>query len=399
MPQVFLKKNREDVLARHHPWIFSGAIERAEAEILPGETVTVCDAAGKALAVGAYSPASQIRVRLWSFDAQTVIDKAFFSSKLQQAFAARKALDASTNAQRLVFSEADGLPGLIVDRYDDVLVCQFLSAGAEFHRGLILECLQETLACRSIYERSDVSAREKEGLKQSSGLLCGEEPPAEIAIKEDDINYLVDIRHGHKTGFYLDQRDNRAFLASVSEGAEVLNCFSYTGGFGLCALAGGAKSVINIDSSAQSLQLAERNAQANGFDADSFSCLEADVFSKLRELQQKQRGFDLIVLDPPKFIDNKNQIEKGARAYKDINLQAFKLLRPGGLLFTFSCSGLMPVSLFQKVVADAALDANCEAQILRQLGQAADHPVSLNFPEAAYLKGFCIRSVSAPDGY
>ncbi len=399
MSRVILKKNREDILARHHPWIFSGAIERVQGEVSPGETVTVCSAAGEALAIGAYSPASQIRVRLWSFDPQTVVDKAFFMGRLQRAIAARQSLDASTNAQRLVFSEADALPGLIVDRYDDVLVCQFLSSGAEYHKAVILDCLQELLSCRSIYERSDVSSRDKEGLQESAGLLRGEEPPAEIGIQEHGLTYLVDIRHGHKTGFYLDQRDNRAFLASLSKGAEVLNCFSYTGGFGLSAMAGGAKRVINIDSSEQSLQLAARNARQNGFDAAAFDCVEADVFSKLRELQNQQRSFDLIVLDPPKFIDNKQQIEKGARAYKDINLQAFKLLRPGGLLFTFSCSGLMPVSLFQKVVADAALDANCEAQIIRQLGQAADHPVSLNFPEAAYLKGFCIRKVNMPHGH
>lgn len=399
MSRVFLKKNREDVLARHHPWIFSGAIERTDAEIAAGETVTVCDVTGKALAVGAYSPASQIRVRLWSFDPQVAIDKAFFMCRLQQAITARKSLDSSTNAQRLVFSEADGLPGLIVDRYQDFLVCQFLSAGAEFHKAAILQCLQDELNCRSIYERSDVSAREKEGLKQSSALLSGEEPPAEISIQEHGIRYLVDIRQGHKTGFYLDQRDNRVFLSSMSKGVEMLNCFSYTGGFGLAAMAGGAKRVINIDSSAQSLQLAARNAQENGFDSASFSCIEADVFSKLRELYQEKHSFDLIVLDPPKFIDNKQQIDKGARAYKDINLQAFKLLRPGGLLFTFSCSGLMPTSLFQKVVADAALDAGCEAQIIRQLGQASDHPVSLNFPEAAYLKGFCIRKLSESHGH
>jgi len=399
MVRVILKKNREDALIRHHPWIFSGAIERVEGELPVGATVTVCNAAGKSLALGAYSPASQIRVRLWSFDPQDLIDKRFFKYRLQAAIEARKDLAASSNAQRLVFSEADSLPGLIVDRYADVVVCQFLSAGADYHKPLILECLQELLPCRSIYERSDVSTRSKEGLNESSGLLIGEEPPEHVLIRENGLSYQVNIREGHKTGFYLDQRDNRAMVASLSGGREVLNCFSYTGGFGLAAMAGGAKSVINIDSSEQSLQMASNNAALNNMDSECFSVMAADVPSSLREMQNAQQSFDLIVLDPPKFIDNKQQIDRGARAYKDINLQAFKLLRPGGLLFTFSCSGLMPDRLFQKIVADAALDAQCQAQIIHHLTQASDHPVSLNFPEAAYLKGFCIRKVNTADGY
>jgi len=399
MVRVILKKNREDALIRHHPWIFSGAIERVEGELPVGATVTVCNAAGKSLALGAYSPASQIRVSLWNFDPQDLIDKRFFKYRLQAAIEARKDLAASSNAQRLVFSEADSLPGLIVDRYADVVVCQFLSAGADYHKPLILECLQELLPCRSIYERSDVSTRSKEGLNESSGLLIGEEPPEHVLIRENGLSYQVNIREGHKTGFYLDQRDNRAMVASLSGGREVLNCFSYTGGFGLAAMAGGAKSVINIDSSEQSLQMASNNAALNNMDSECFSVMAADVPSSLREMQNAQQSFDLIVLDPPKFIDNKQQIDRGARAYKDINLQAFKLLRPGGLLFTFSCSGLMPDRLFQKIVADAALDAQCQAQIIHQLTQASDHPVSLNFPEAAYLKGFCIRKVNTADGY
>jgi 23S rRNA (cytosine1962-C5)-methyltransferase len=399
MARVILKKNREDALIRRHPWIFSGAIERVEGELPPGATVIICDAAGQALALGAYSPTSQIRVRIWSFDPHSDIDKAFFKSRLQVAIEARNDLMSSTNAQRLVFSEADALPGLIVDRYGDVLVCQFLSAGADFHKSLIVECLQELLACNSIYERSDVSARAKEGLSESSGLLSGEQPSEIVLIRENGLSYQVNIREGHKTGFYLDQRDNRAMLAAHSEGREVLNCFSYTGGFGLAAMAGGAKRVINIDSSEQSLQMASSNAALNKIDSERFSVMAGDVFSLLREMNTAQQDFDLIVLDPPKFIDNKQQIDRGARAYKDINLQAFKLLRPGGLLFTFSCSGLMPDRLFQKIVADAALDAQCQGQIIHQLKQAGDHPVSLNFPEAAYLKGFCIRKVNTAHGY
>lgn len=399
MSRLYLKKSREDVLNRRHPWIFSGAVARIDEIPEPGACVEVCNSAGTALAVGAWSPESQIRVRIWDLNPGTVIDKAFFSHKLKIAIAARSDLHNKTNALRLVFAEADGLPGLIVDRYADVLVCQFLAAGVEFHKTMIIEALQELLQCESVYERSDVAVREKEGLTASKGLLKGREPDEYIRIQENGLNYLIDIRHGHKTGFYLDQRDNRAFLSSRSKDAEVLNCFSYTGAFGLSALAGGASRVINIDSSAPALQLATLNARENGFSADRFITDEADVFTRMREMQSENRSFDMIVLDPPKFIENKKQIDRGARAYKDINLQAFKLLRPGGLLFTFSCSGLMPTSLFQKIVADAAQDAKCAGHIIRSLNQAEDHPVSMNFPEAAYLKGFCIRKLEEFHGH
>ncbi len=399
MSRLYLKKSREDALNRRHPWIFSGAVERVEGQLQTGATISVCNTSGTALAVGAYSPESQIRVRIWDFDPQAVIDKAFFTRRLQAAIAARNKQEPNSNAQRLVYAEADGLPGLVVDRYADVLVCQFLSAGAEYHKALIVEVLQELLDCEFVYERSDVSVREKEGLSPSAGLLAGREPDELLRIHENGLHYLVDIRQGHKTGFYLDQRDNRAFLSSCSQGTEVLNCFAYTGGFGLAALAGGANSVTNLDTSAPALQLAERNAQENGFAADRFVTIEADVFARLRQMQSENRSFDIIVLDPPKFIDNKKQLDRGARAYKDINLQALKLLRPGGLLFSFSCSGLMQVPLFQKIIADAALDAKCTGHIVRQLGQAEDHPISLNFPEAAYLKGFCIRKREAGHGY
>jgi len=255
----------------------------------------------------------------------------------------------------------------------------------------LTELLLELTQCRSIYERSDPSVREKEGLSRQSGLIAGEEPPQLVGIEENSMRFLIDIRNGHKTGFYLDQRENRAYLRSVCQNAEVLNCFAYTGGFGLAALSGQAGQVINIDSSAPALSLARQNAELNGFSDQQFVTIEDNVFEYLRRLQNESRTFDVIVLDPPKLIENKNQITRGARAYKDVNLQAFKLLRPGGLLLTFSCSGLLAPGLFQKIVADAALDARCHAYIIRHLQQTGDHPVSLNFPEADYLKGLCVR--------
>jgi 23S rRNA (cytosine1962-C5)-methyltransferase len=391
MHTLYLKKGREDNLARRHPWLFSGAIQRCEGDPQAGETVCVCASDRSPLAVAAYSPASQIRARIWDFAPDTKIDAAFFHARLQQSIAARAILQKDGNAVRLVFSESDQLPGLIVDQYAGYLVCQFLSAGAEFHKSTIVSALRELTACDSIYERSDAAVRSKEGLASSVGVLNGVQPPDLIEIDEYGQRILVDICRGHKTGFYLDQRENRLHVRTASTGQRVLNCFAYTGGFGLAALAGGAKHVVNVDSSAPSLALAVRNFESNDFAAAQYENIQADAFDCLRQFQREGRQFDLIVLDPPKFVESKSQLQRGARAYKDINMQAFKLLTPDGLLFTFSCSGLLPTLLFQKIIADAALDAGCHAHIVRRLGQAADHPVSLNFPEADYLKGFCIR--------
>ena len=394
MKKIILKKGREETLKRRHPWLFSGAVAKVEEKPAQGETVLICAHDGKPLATGFYSPHSQIRVRVWDFSVGTVIDEAFFRLRLQTALQQRAGIGADTNAMRLIFSEADDLPGLIVDRYADTLVCQFLSAGIEYHKELVVKLLSELVECKTIYDRSDTAVREKEGLKQTAGLLNGRDVSDTIEIHEHGVKFLVDIQQGHKTGFYLDQRDNRIQVRAMSSSARVLNCFSYTGGFGLAALAGGAEHVVNLDSSGPALELVARNAALNYFDPSRYENIDANAFEQLRRFKNEGREFDIIVLDPPKFVEHKGQLKQGARAYKDINMQAFKLLKPGGLLFTFSCSGLVPASLFQKIVADAALDAGCSAQIIKSLGQAVDHPVSLNFPEAEYLKGFCIRKTN-----
>jgi 23S rRNA (cytosine1962-C5)-methyltransferase len=389
MASIILKRGREKNLLQRHPWIFSGAIERVEGAPGMGETVTVCSFDRKPLAQAAWSPQSQIALRVWSFNPETVIDAAFFRAKLTNAIAARPKIN--SNAVRLVAAESDGLPGLIIDRYADWIVCQFLSAGSEHWKNILVELLQDIFPGLSIYERSDVSVREKEGLPSRCGVLSGLEPPEHVEINENGMRLLVDIKAGHKTGYYLDQRDSRLAVRDWADGHDVLNCFSYTGGFGIAALLGGAKHVTQIDSSGSALELARQNTELNGLDPAASEYLEGDVFKELRKYRDSRRDFDLIVLDPPKFVESRSQLDGGARGYKDINLLAFKLLRPGGLLFTFSCSGLMEMPLFQKIVADAALDAGRNAQILSVLHQSPDHPVALNFPEGAYLKGLLCR--------
>jgi 23S rRNA (cytosine1962-C5)-methyltransferase len=295
------------------------------------------------------------------------------------------------SACRLINAESDGFPGLVVDRYGEFIVCQFLSAGSECWKDEIVLQLRRILSPAGIYERSDVDARLKEGLELRTGTLWGESPPELLAIEEGPCRFLVDVSKGHKTGFYLDQRDNRQTLANYARGRSVLNCFAYTGGFGIWALRGGAEHVTEVESSSSAIDLSARHVQMNGFDSGRVDHLQGDVFQVLREFRNSNRRFDLIVLDPPKFVDSRSQMLKGTRGYKDINLLAFKLLKPGGILFTFSCSGLVTPELFQKIVADAALDAAREAQILRILTQAPDHPTSLSFPEGTYLKGLVCR--------
>lgn len=408
MISLILKKGREKNLLQRHPWIFSGAIERVEGTPASGETVTVCSFDRQPLAQAAWSPESQIAARIWSFNPETKIDADFFRAKLQSAINARchlmgRACSLSaprtarravptTTAVRLVAAESDGLPGLIIDRYADWIVCQFLSAGSEYWKDTIVELLQEFFPGLSIYERSDVSVREKEGLPLRCGVLAGQEPPEHVEINENGMRLLVDIKAGHKTGYYLDQRDSRLAVRDWASGRDVLNCFSYTGGFGVAALLGGAKHVLQMDSSEPALEIARKNAGLNGLDPEKSEYICGDVFKELRRFRDSRRDFDLIILDPPKFVESRGQLEKGARGYKDINLLAFKLLRPGGLLFTFSCSGHMEMPLFQKIVADSALDAGRNARILAVLHQSLDHPVALNFPEGAYLKGLLCRA-------
>jgi 23S rRNA (cytosine1962-C5)-methyltransferase len=357
-----------------------------------GESVSVVSSEGKFLGYGAYSPDSQIIARVWSWNEQLPVGPELIRTKVAEAAGLRKSIvfRGETNAYRLIFSESDGIPGLIADRFGDFIVCQFTSAGAEYWKKDIVKALHEMVPCKGIFERSDLSVRRKEGLGESTGVLWGEQPPPWVEITEEGRRFSVSIHEGHKTGYYLDQRDNHTLAENYAGGRQVLDCFTYTGGFAVAALKGNATHVTLVDSSGPALEAARRNIGLNGFPDDRFSILEADVFKLLRSYRDENRTFDMIILDPPKFIDSIRHIEKGARAYKDINLLAFKLLNPGGILFTFSCSGHMEDSLFQKVVADAALDAGREMRIIKWLGQATDHPVAGAFPEGKYLKGLMV---------
>jgi 23S rRNA (cytosine1962-C5)-methyltransferase len=391
-PQVRLKPNRERSVQQRHPWLFSGAIAQADAE--PGDVVSVRDSRGSHLAWGYYNPRSQIQVRVlrWG-DAPP--DEAWWQAQLRRAVGFRAPLlaDGRTTAARLVNAESDGLPGLVVDQYGEWLVLQALTLGIDRQKSQLAEMLLEATGAKGVWERSDDSVRGLEGLDEEAGLLAGAAPPEEVVLLENGVRFRVDFARGHKTGFYLDQRDNRALVGGHSAGKEVLNCFAYTGGFSIYARLSGAKHVTSVDTSQPSLEVAVENYALNGLDAEQDEFIVADVFDLLRDYREEGRAFDLIVLDPPKFAYSKGQVEAACRGYKDINLNAFHLLRPGGLLFTFSCSGLVSPDLFQKVIFGAALDAGVEAQILQPLWQSADHPVRLSFPEGAYLKGLVCRKM------
>lgn len=389
MPTLILKPGREKSLLRRHPWVFSGAVDKVTGSPQPGETVEARDAQGTWLARAAWSPTSQIRARVWTFDQEEAVDADFFRRRIHSALQRRAALglERDSDALRLVHAESDGLPGLVVDRYGEILVLQSLTTGCEFWRETLADLLLEQTGATAIYERSDADVRELEGLAPRVGLLRGSSFKSRITITEYGLKFLVDIESGHKTGFYLDQRANRKRAGELAKGRDVLNCFCYTGGFSIHAAAGGAKSVLSVDTSGEALALGRENAQLNGISDSSLEWLEADVFTALRKFRDQNRAWDLILLDPPKFAPTAAQAEKAARGYKDINRLAFKLLRPGGILVTFSCSGGIDAALFQKIVASAALDAGVEAQIVEYLAQGPDHPVSIHFPEGAYLKG------------
>jgi 23S rRNA (cytosine1962-C5)-methyltransferase len=391
-PRLIIKQGREKSLRRRHPWIFSGAIERVEGSPGSGETVEVVDTRGAFLAWAAFSPASQIRARVWSFSAEERVDAAFIGRRLARAIEARRALGLleADEACRLVYSESDGLPGLVVDRYASYLVCQFLAAGAEKWREAIAAELERRLSPAGVYERSETSARRKEGLPSRRGVVAGSEPPGRLEYRSGALRRVVDLAHGQKTGGYLDQQLNRARVARYASGARVLDGFAYTGGFGLACLAAGAVEVSLLDSSADALQHAAEEAALNGL-SERCRCLQADVFDELRALRASGRRFDLVVLDPPKFVHSAEQIPSGSRGYKDVNMLGLQLVEPGGILATFSCSGHVDELLFQKIVAGAALDAGRSAQIIERLGQPPDHPVALEFPEAQYLNGFVLR--------
>ncbi len=385
-PRLILRAGRDKSVRHRHPWIFSGAIERVEGHPGAGDTVSVVARDGAFLAWAAFCPDSQITARAWSFDAHDVIDEKFLRARLTASIDRRASLRVGSDALRLVHGESDGLPGLIVDRYADTLVVQILSAGAEKWRALWPVALGELTAAKNVYERSDVEVRSLEGLAPRSGLLAGEAKNP-VRIVEDAIHYEVDIVNGQKTGFYLDQRDNRALAGSLANDAEVLNAFCYTGGFSLAALRGGARHVTSIDTSEEALALARRNLELNNLDPQRTEWLAADVFAHLRKLRDQNKKYNLIVLDPPKFAPTEKHVANAARAYKDINLWAMKLLAPGGSLLTFSCSGAVGADLFQKIVAGAAADARVDLTIDARLGASADHGVSIHFPEGEYLKG------------
>ena len=392
-PQLRLKPGRERSLLRLHPWVFSGAIDAVGGSPGSGDTVEILAADGRFLAWGAYSPASQIRARVWSFEQAEVPGPALLERRIAAAIDRRRTGIAAEagNALRLVHGESDGLPGLVADRYADALVIQVLSAGCEKWREAVVGILRERSGSARIYERSDTEARELEGLPARSGWISGAAGDAPLRIVEHGIEYEIDLASGQKTGFYLDQRDNRRRLAALASGREVLDCFCYTGGFSLSVLTGGARSVLSIDSSAPALALARRNLASNRVKAAPAEWLEADVFEALRELRRAGRQFDLIVLDPPKFAPTSKDAPRAARGYKDINLNALKLLRRGGLLATFSCSGGVSSDLFQKIVAGAAADAGTSLLLRERYRAAADHPVRIEFPEGDYLKGLLLE--------
>jgi 23S rRNA (cytosine1962-C5)-methyltransferase len=390
MKVIRIKEGKERSLQRRHPWLFESALAKGGGDA--GETVRVESAQGEFLAWAAFSPPSKIRARVWSFDEKQRIDAAFFTQRVTAAVRARARFDIRSDGLRLVHGEADGLPGLIVDRYGDTLVAQFLSAGAERWKDVLADALLAETGLARLYERSDASARGLEGLPEATGWLRGEGPTG-LILREHDWQLGLDIAQGHKTGFYLDQRDSRKRFADYTRRLQfqrVLNCYCYTGGFSVAALAGGAAHVTSIDSSGPALEQARANVALNGFDLARTEFLDADVNASLRRFGQEGRSFDAIVLDPPKFAPTVAHAERAARAYKDINRLAFKLLEPGGVLFTYSCSGGISADLFHKIVASAGTDAGVDGYIHERMGGAPDHPMTVCFPEGEYLKGLVV---------
>jgi len=395
VPVARLKPGRDKSLRERHPWVFSGAIASVDGAPASGDTILLRRDDGTAVALAAFSPSSQIRARVWTFDAGEAVDAGFFARRVGRAVAMRTAmLDARHTGCRLINGEADGLPGAVADRYGDTIVLQLTAAGAERWRDAIVSALAADAGARCIYERSDADVRALEGLPPRTGPLHGA-LPAEVLLVEDGLRYRVDVALGQKTGFYLDQRANRARVRAIAAERDVLNVFCYTGGFTLAALAGGARQVLSIDSSADALALGRENLGRNpNLPADRATWIEADAFAELRKLRDRAAAFDLIVLDPPKFAPTAAHAERAARAYKDVNLLALKLLRPGGLLATFSCSGGIDAALFRKIVAGAAQDAGADAVVVDRMGAGGDHPVALAFPEGEYLKGLLIRKAA-----
>ena len=400
LPAFILKPGREKSLLRKHPWVFSGAISEIRGQPGMGDTVSLQASDGRFLGWAAYSPKSQIRARIWSFKESEKIDESFFHRKLDEAIRVRMSVgryslgvDNTMSACRLVYAESDGLPGFIIDRYSDTLVMQVLSAGAERWRDLVARLAIEITGATRVFERSDVDVRQIEGLPLRIATIMGNEPPEQITITENGLLFMVDVRNGQKTGFYLDQRSNRLKIRELASDRDVLDCFCYTGGVTVNAIAGGAKSITALDASSEALGLNRKNIEINNLHLERTNLLEGNVFQLLRQFRDNRQYFDMVILDPPKFAPTASQVERASRGYKDINLLAFKLLRPAGILVTFSCSGGISADLFQSIVAGAALDAGVNTRILEYLHQDIDHPVSLTFPEGAYLKGLVIQVV------
>ncbi len=389
MAELILEPGKERSVIRRHPWIFAGSITTLHGRARAGDTVEIHSSKGEMLGHAAFSPNSQIRARMWNFDAQESVDHAFFKRRVAQSVVRRTTHPhlAGQDGLRLIHGESDGLPGVIADRYGDVVVLQLTSAGGEKWKDAIISALVQATGCKCVYERSDSEVRRLEGLEPRAGVAYGELPEA-VVISENGVRMEVDVVHGHKTGFYLDQRDNRKLTGELAKDRSVLNCFCYTAGFSLQALAGGASAVLSIDSSGPALETARHNLTLNPqLDSKRAEWLEADVFEALRQLRTQGRKFDLIVLDPPKFAPSAAHAQRAARAYKDINMLGFRLLNPGGILMTYSCSGGIGLELFQSIVAGAAVDAGVDARIVHRLGAGADHPIGLSVPEGEYLKG------------
>lgn len=393
--KLILKPGREKPVRNRHPWVFSGAIAQRVGTPTAGDLVEISDAHGRYLATALFNPNSQIQARILTWDPNTAVDTSFWQRRFQRAADARAALqlEPNTNAYRLVSAEADGLPGLIVDRYDDTLVMQCLTLGIDRRKQALADLLQEMFQPQAIIERSDVDVRRKEGLALEKGVLRGSAPAAPFLVQENGRHFQVDLLEGHKTGFYLDQRENRALVGNtaVVGGKSVLNVFAYTGGFAVYAAAAGASQIINIDSSIPALETAEANLTHNQFDRPQDEYIAGDAFEVLRYYRDNGTQFDVVILDPPKFVHSRRNIDRAARGYKDLNWLALRLLRPGGVLATFSCSGLVSAELFQKMVFGAAVDAGRDVQIMQSLQQGPDHPILLSFPESAYLKGLLCR--------
>ena len=394
MSRLVLRPGKEKSLLRRHPWVYASAVARVEGDPASGATIEVRSADGRFLAWAAYSPASTIRARAWSFSESARVDANMLAERVRAAVSRRAAISQETSAVRLVFGEADGLPGLIVDRYAGQLVTQFQSAGVDAWREPLIAALIEASGCAAIFDRSDGATRAREGLGPSTGVLAGDEPQSRIEVVECGLRFLVDVQRGHKTGYYIDQRDNRRLARGLVErrtqcgrAVRALNCFCYTGGFSIAMLAGGAAHVHSIDSSADALRLAEEHARLNGITPEQCRWEEADVFTALRALRNEGTQFDVIVLDPPKFASSHHHVDRAARAYKDINLNALRLLAPGGSLLTFSCSGAIDADLFQKIVAGAVIDAGIDTWMVARLGAGEDHPLLMTVPESEYLKG------------